>query len=77
MSAVGGELIPKADPPDLLRRIELAAIWIAEAQRELDDAVAEAARAGILSDEIGRVLGITGGAVRFRIHRLRKRGLLV
>jgi hypothetical protein len=72
-----GGLVPHEERREPLRRVELAVIWLAEAQRELDEAIIEAYQAGARSSEIGRAADVTGSAVRNWVQKLRETGRLV
>lgn len=66
-----GAYIPEAGTSSPLRRVELAAIWLAEAQAELNDAIIAAGDdQRITWRDIGRAQGVTGEAVRQRYWRL-------
>lgn len=56
-----------------LRRVELAAIWRAEAEAELQDAIVAARDAGESFDAIGGMLGMSGEAVRVRYGKAKQR----
>lgn len=68
-----GGLVPTEEEQAPLRRVELAAIWQAEADAELDDAIYEASAAGFRSHAIAEALGISSSAVRSRLVDIRAR----
>lgn len=68
-----GGLVPAEGERAPLRRVEMAAIWRAEAEAELQDAICEAKDAGVAFADIGVAVGITGEAVRNRYVRAKLR----
>lgn len=56
-----------------LRRVEMAAIWRAEAEAELQEAICEAKDAGASFTDIGEAVGVTGEAIRVRYVRAKQR----
>lgn len=68
-----GGLVPTEEERTPLRRVEMAAIWRAEAEAELDDAIYEASAAGFRSHAIAEALGVSASAVRMRLVAIRAR----
>lgn len=65
---------PTAGQPDPERRVELAAIWLAEATAELNDALLEADRMGVQLAVLARGLKMSPEGVRQRLNRLKELG---
>lgn len=67
-----GGLSPDEEKQAPLRRVELAAIWLAEAAAELHEAIIAAKDAGAAYPEIGAAAGVSGEAVRLRYVRSKR-----